>query len=49
MLASERHADHVEGYHYERHRPEETVLHRQGVALTPDAIREGLARAGLSA
>ncbi len=28
MLASERHANHVEGTHYERHRPEESVLYR---------------------
>ena len=28
MHASERHTEHAEGYHYERRRPEETVLHR---------------------
>lgn len=28
MLAAERHAEHAREYPYERHRPEETVLHR---------------------
>ncbi len=28
MLAAERNAEHVEGYRYERRRPEESVLYR---------------------
>ena len=35
MLASERHANHGQGYQYERHRPEESVLYRVVSAYWP--------------
>jgi Transposase zinc-binding domain len=45
MLAAERHAEHLEGYRYERRRPEERVLCRVVSAYWP-AFRERVEELG---